>query len=339
MKKTFNNEHTPKSSENCDKYSKSVSYETLVGGTATIGTDIKQTQRLFSSSAVKPLTAVGTFSAFNNAEKVVEKWLQISPVLKLVKVLGLLAVLFFSLISESRAEGCHAPTNGVCKTFAPSGKCGIGCDYVYVPKDKTIYITTTSNNASINRVFDPWLYENEAIPAKNIIIDGAVKLESNAFTRGIYTISGVDGTLILNDIEHHGFGAGITLSGNIVIPADANFGSIALCGVTLAKNAKIYCAVENCEQKMRDACNAYSNGETYRIRCINTIDNFVSNKKLLPYPDGCLNLNTKFECTKCKNENFKLNDGECDRLRWTPAEAAEVLHDDSTNSVTITFKK
>ena len=30
-------------------------------------------------------------------------------------------------------------------------------------------------------------------------------------------------------------------------------------------------------------------------------------------------------CTKCKNENFKLNDGECDRLRWTPAEAAKVL--------------
>ena len=32
-------------------------------------------------------------------------------------------------------------------------------------------------------------------------------------------------------------------------------------------------------------------------------------------------------------ENF------CNRIRWTPAEAAKVLHDDNTNSVTITFKK
>ena len=44
-------------------------------------------------------------------------------------------------------------------------------------------------------------------------------------------------------------------------------------------------------------------------------------------------------CTKCKNENFKLNDGECDRLRYTPAEAAKVLTDDDKNEVTITFRK
>ena len=54
--------------------------------------------------------------------------------------------------------------------------------------------------------------------------------------------------------------------------------------------------------------------------------------------DGCTKMYAS-GCTKCKNENFKLNDGECDRLRWTPAEAAEVLRDDNTNSVTITFKK
>ena len=54
--------------------------------------------------------------------------------------------------------------------------------------------------------------------------------------------------------------------------------------------------------------------------------------------DGCTKMYAS-GCTKCKNENFKLNDGECDRLRYTPAEAAEVLRDDNTNSVTITFKK
>lgn len=54
--------------------------------------------------------------------------------------------------------------------------------------------------------------------------------------------------------------------------------------------------------------------------------------------DGCTKMDAQ-GCTKCKNENFKLNDGECDRFRWTPAEAAKVLTDDNNNSVTITFKK
>ena len=44
-------------------------------------------------------------------------------------------------------------------------------------------------------------------------------------------------------------------------------------------------------------------------------------------------------CVKDCGENFRPNDGECDRLRYTPAEAAEVLHDDNTNEVTITFRK
>ena len=41
----------------------------------------------------------------------------------------------------------------------------------------------------------------------------------------------------------------------------------------------------------------------------------------------------------CVNPNYKANDGYCDRLRYTPAEAAKVLTDDNNNSVTITFKK
>ena len=42
---------------------------------------------------------------------------------------------------------------------------------------------------------------------------------------------------------------------------------------------------------------------------------------------------------ECVNKSYKLNDGYCDRIRYTPAEAAEVLHDDNTNEVTITFRK
>lgn len=45
------------------------------------------------------------------------------------------------------------------------------------------------------------------------------------------------------------------------------------------------------------------------------------------------------ECISSCGASFKLNDGECDRIRYTPAEAAQVLRDDNTNEVTITFKK
>ena len=63
-------------SEVCNKYSKSVSYETLVGGTTTIVREIKQTRRLSKGSALKPLTAVGTLtSLLCNSAKVMEKLL------------------------------------------------------------------------------------------------------------------------------------------------------------------------------------------------------------------------------------------------------------------------
>ena len=107
MNNVFNRLQTHIIGDVCKKFSKSVSYETLAGGTPAIGTNIKQTQCLCECSAEKPLTAVGTFSAFNNAEKVVEKWLQISPVFRLIKIFGLVTVLSVGIISESRAE-CEA---------------------------------------------------------------------------------------------------------------------------------------------------------------------------------------------------------------------------------------
>ena len=77
MKKCFNRLHTLKSSDDCDKFSKSVSYETLVGGTTTTGTEIKQTRRLSKGSADKPLSAVGTLtSLLCSSAKVMEKLLR-----------------------------------------------------------------------------------------------------------------------------------------------------------------------------------------------------------------------------------------------------------------------
>ena len=74
MEKNFDNVPMLKSSEDCKKFSKSVSYETLVGGTTTTGRERKQTQKMFLSSAIKPLSAVGTLtSLLCNSAKVKEK--------------------------------------------------------------------------------------------------------------------------------------------------------------------------------------------------------------------------------------------------------------------------
>ena len=335
MIKNFNSLPILKSSENCDKFSKSVSYETLVAGTATTGSGYKHIRRLFLSTADKPLSAVGTLtSLLHNSAKVMEKWLQMSPVLRLVKVLGLVAILSLNIVSESLAD-CERPINGICKTLEPSGTCGTGCNYTYDSATQTVYITATGNDARIgSNAFSNNFYENNSMPAQTFVINGAITIGSNAFTRSSEVISGANGALILTGVEHHAFGDSATLSGTIIIPEETEFGSLAFHGVTLAEDAKIYCGV-NCKQKMIDSCNAWDNDE-YRQRCLNAVNSMGD--KLLAYPDGCTKMGAT-GCRKCKNENFKLNDGECDRLRWTPAEAAEVLTDDNNNSVTITFKK
>ena len=50
---------------------------------------------------------------------------------------------------------------------------------------------------------------------------------------------------------------------------------------------------------------------------------------------SCNNKKSGITCA----ENWKRNEDFCNRIRWTPAEAAKVLRDDNTNEVTITFKK
>jgi hypothetical protein len=50
---------------------------------------------------------------------------------------------------------------------------------------------------------------------------------------------------------------------------------------------------------------------------------------------GCRNKKKGIKC----DENWKQNEDFCNRIQYTPAEAAEVLTDDNNNSVVITFKK
>ena len=91
--------------------------------------------------------------------------------------------------------------------------------------------------------------------------------------------------------------------------------------------------VDNCQAALgRYINNCYSS----YMSCISS-DIPITAVKGPACPKGCSVCNSKFVCLSC-GENFNLNDGECDRIRYTPAEAAEVLTNDNNNSVTITFK-
>ena len=275
--------------------------------------------------------------------------------------------LFFSLINitESQAE-CTASTNNWAtscyNTWKPgvADNCGDGCTYNYVNGKLTV--TATKPGAIIPKgMFSPKYYEPGVLPTiTDIEIDGEfAKITNNAFLDSEDNISGKDGMLHLKSVDYNTF-QGSTLTGTIIIsdqvktitgqwyfanlnatvilpPTIKSISGWAVYGLNLGTNAKIYCGVENCEELFKNVdCDAI--GEQYSTLCKNNLKTLLSSGKLLPYPDGCTKMGAT-GCTKCKNENFKLNDGECDRLRYTPAEAAKVLKNDNTNEVTITFKK
>ena len=133
MRKNFNSDQMFEASDVCNKFTKSVLHETLVIGAATIGSECVQNQWLSKGSANKPLTAVGTLtSLLCNSAKVVEKLLQMSPIFRLVNVFGLVAVLSFTIITESSAEcvGATETTAGTDTiTGAHCGICGTNCNW------------------------------------------------------------------------------------------------------------------------------------------------------------------------------------------------------------------
>ncbi len=259
--------------------------------------------------------------------------------LEMIRVLTIIEILSVGAIVGEASAGC---SNNPCRTWNPGveNNCGKGCTYTY--ENGTAYISVKGKDAIMERgtfVFD--FYDGNQLPViiNNIVIDGPIALDDIA-TYGNKTISGANGELIFTHLGGNPFGwTNTILTGNIIFPSEATFSSsYAFLGVSLAPGAKIYCAIENCAQKMRESCMSPSY-PLAKSQCLTIVNNIVSSSdKFEQAPENCV-LFSVSGCIKCKNENFKLNDGECDRLRWTPAEAAKVLHDDNTNSVTITFKK
>ena len=115
-----------------------------------------------------------------------------------------------------------------------------------------------------------------------------------------------------------------TIYGDLVLPASiTQFNPLSLS--TLNISGKIYCATgaETCYKLAQDGCNNDNN-------CLTALQHLFDNNKFTSYPDGCTKLNADLTCLKCANSNFKLSDGICYRIRYTPAEAAEVAGESNT---------
>ena len=354
-------------------------------------------------SADKPLTAVGTLtSLLHNSAKVVEKWLQMSPVFRLVKILCLVTVLSFKLISESWAddetpvckEGHGNTVTCIEKLSDANGNnsCGDNCSYRVVNENGKqvlhIYKTDISKSASIrDGAFSPYFYadnqvkdaQNKAIPLQNIVFDNDFENIGNyAFANSGANISNANGKFVFNNIggystygnnrvtlngdvylnnpsgtsleranikgdviisenmqTMHGWVlGGSNIDGNMIIPdsvKNIEFNGIRVSGIS----GHIYCAsgVEACYNMIKKGCDEDNS-------CLTSLDNLMKSNKFTDYPDGCEKLEANLKCKKCKSASFKLeDDGWCLRKIYTPAEAAEVLKDDNTNEIVITFKK
>ncbi len=250
------------------------------------------------------------------------------------------AVMCFTTISKSIAEtwDCGDQGNNVqCTldedgTFTVSGS-GKMADYEYDTYDGV------GNGPSSGA---PWGGSRAAMNRiKSIIVkDGVTKIGKGSFTGAAalvsVSMSGVEvvGEQAFRDayllkeaympkveiIETGGFDWNKSLE-NVYAPSVRIIDSLAFenavslkyiemgNNVSIGSSAFHNTKIQNC-----------GNGGT----CINCGDKYALLGK------GCVN--------KCP-DNFKINDGYCDRIRYTPAEAAQVLRDDNTNEVTITFKK
>jgi hypothetical protein len=395
MNNIFNRVKILKSGEDCHKFSKSVSYETLVGGTATTGTGIKQTHRLSEGSADKPLDAVGTFSAFHNAEKVVEKILQMSPIFKLVKIISL-AVLSISVVSESQAEGTKVSCiNGLREDGVTAcEKCGDNCNWSFDTVSGKLNVSGLGNMYDYTIGYEnltniaPWSKYKDSIISVDVSGINSIGNAAFAFLGNIQNVNignsitkiGEWGfrensisnlNLSANLMEIGSFAFDINSLNSVIIPDGVNdmtgwsFASNPIDELIIPdsvtniemlslgsdfdrlRNMKIVCKgnSQTCtkiKELLLNYCYKQENG------VCNSSINLSDNVKLANYKE-CVSINYFWNGAECVREpdvskrkccsSCKDMGGWCNRIRYTPAEAAQVLKDDNTNEVTITFKK
>ena len=400
MNKKFLLKKQTKTSEDCDKLSKSVSYETLVGGTTTSDSADKQTQSLSKGNAGYRFCKTMRFLY----ENLVDCLSQTLPVFRLVKILGLAVFLSLSIIGDLWALGSdsgdpyipdsgdpYVPDSGdpYISTCQDLGKktCGTNC----------CYSTDTTGKISFARIDETKTGEigyeglkNKGITGDVVIPDWITKIGYMGMAENQITSVVVPESVQTTDESTFWKNnlTSVTIMGKFEYAAGAfednpNLQEIVLTDkigyngalfANVPENIKIRCLGDE------DACQialekyiAAPKGNCKDYCLSNPTIIFGCGDKFIKEGAGCVTAencgngytpdsNTK-QCVKnsapaqptaascasggkvlqgksCVAEcgsSFRLNDGECDRIRYTPAEAAQYLKD-TDNEIIMTFK-
>lgn len=272
---------------------------------------------------------------------------------KVILLMGVMA-LYFCIIDESKAEikcNCGSSENDgkisdccweiislqdennnekkILKIFANEGKTDVaikGYGYYHLDGNNSNYWSNLQSTA-------PWAGKGVT---EIIIGDGITKV-------GEYTFTGETSvrTVTMKDVNSVGYYAFrimpeltfVDMPNVTEIASQAFEGDINLSYVVLPKNFTTNegsfnsSGIPNCGKKGGSCgiCDRYIMGG---IGCVDDCG------------DGYLEKNGRcISSTLGCGENYKDMGGWCNRIRYTPAEAAKVLKNDNTNEIVITFKK
>ena len=441
MIKNFNGVPMLKSSEDCKKFSKSVSYETLVIGAATIGRECVQTRRLSKGSADKPLTAVGTLtSLLCNSAKVkalsflrlrgasgaqgisapascreahkrrfiLNQWILrfvCTPLRMTIPTLALLFTLITTAESQAEVINC---VNGKYADGTACEKCGDNCNWSFDTMSGKLSVTGSGKMYDYSGTWvdhkwvtnNPWANMSIMSKIKSVDVQGVENIGSSAFSgsglslkqanigdsvksigqgafywadikeitlpesleelkKSAFEYSGLTGAVIpdsVTDINSRAFAFNDNFSTVIIPDTLKNIDGLAIFSQNYDM-VKIICkgSEKTCAELKKQA----------QSRGYNVDDNFsYANSeqctKSYIYENGVCHKRNEYQCNStenyywngsgcvyrpsngkisCYGTSHKENDGYCDRIRYTPAEAAQVLRDEDKNEVTITFKK
>ena len=269
------------------------------------------------------------------------------------KLILLTSVVILAMnISESYAEKCLGSTGKTEITEVECKTCGDNCDWEIV--DGKLLITGTgaiydwSNTEAVTDC--PWYGK----PITSVEFgSGITSIGRHAFLNTNLNSINIPDTI--TSVEGEAFCASTGHLTELIIPdswADGNvyLGSLfhkTCFAIPYADNrpvcsdAKIVCQGD--AQKCKTALAKFDkNGNCTGEYCVNLNKIIAANYQQCSgnyfwNGAGCVrepDLSKRKCCDSCKDMG-----GWCNRIRYTPAEAAPLLHNDNTNEVTITFKK
>ena len=278
--------------------------------------------------------------------------------MKHFRFFSLILFLFVNFTHKTLADVCDALfwSSTTCRqsgidTSGEPASCGEGCSYTY--SNGTVTITATQNygNATLNGKFFAQGYwegnkfrdtNGNIIGINKFVVDGFSTFNGDAFVNSNATISGKDGSLILDEVgldafssntlvgniiwrgnSNGGFNFSAKINGNLIIEDTASVSGIIAGSFLLGPNGRIFCKTDlaKCQELLEAA------GATQAM--IEAIEMF---------PEGCETLSLNADCAECKNSNFSLEYGYCYRKRYTLPEADAATSNDNENMIEWIFE-